>query len=78
VAEEGSSIFEPPGETHTLVVPEGVAEMMTWFHNTGGYTYVDPQGVPIGYEDVFTKIAAAQRHYKKIGLGEDYVQRFIR
>ena len=78
VAEEGSYIFEPPGETHTLIVPDGVGEMMTWFHNTGGYTYVDPEGVPIGYEDVFTKIDAAKRHYKAIGLGEDYVNRFIR
>ena len=78
VAEEGSYIYEPPGETHTLVVPEGVPEMMTWFHNTGGYTFVDPQGIPMAYEDVFTKIAAARRHYKKIGLGENYVQRFIR
>jgi cold shock CspA family protein len=52
--------------------------MMTWFHNTGGYTYVDPQGVPVGYEDVFTKIEAAKRHYRAIGLGEDYVNRFIR
>ena len=24
IAEEGSYVFEPPGETHTLVVPEGV------------------------------------------------------
>jgi 2,4'-dihydroxyacetophenone dioxygenase len=78
VAEQGSYIFEAPGETHTLIVPEGVEEMMTWFHNTGGYVYVDPQGVPVAYEDVFTKIEAAKRHYRAIGLGEDYVNRFIR
>ena len=78
VAEQGSYIYEPPGETHTLIVPDGVEEMMTWFHNTGGYIYVDPQGVPFGYEDVFTKIEAAKKHYKAIGLGEDYVNRFIR
>ena len=78
VAEVGSYVYEPPGETHTLIVPAGVDEMMTWFHNTGGYTYVDPQGVPLGYEDVFTKIEMAKRHYKAIGLGEDYVNRYIR
>jgi 2,4'-dihydroxyacetophenone dioxygenase len=78
MAEQGSYIYEPPGETHTLIVPEGVDEMMTWFHNTGGYVYVDPQGVPVAYEDVFTKIDAAKKHYKAIGLGEDYVNRFIR
>lgn len=30
VAEEGSYAFEPPGETHTLVVPEDCAEMITF------------------------------------------------
>lgn len=78
VAEEGSYIYEPPGDIHTLIVPEGVPEMITWFHNTGGYTYVDPQGNPVAYEDVFTKIAAAKRHYSSVGLGEDYVNRFLR
>jgi 2,4'-dihydroxyacetophenone dioxygenase len=78
MAEEGSYIYEPPGDTHTLIVREGVPEMMTWFHNSGGYTYVDEQGIPQGYEDVFTKIEAAKRHYRAIGLGENYVNRFIR
>jgi quercetin dioxygenase-like cupin family protein len=78
VAEEGSYAHEPPGETHTLYVPEDVPEMITWFHVTGGYTYVDPQGNAVGYEDVFTKIDAARKHYEAIGLGADHVQRFIR
>lgn len=78
IAEEGAYIYEPPGDIHTLVVPEGVPEMITWFHNTGGYIYVDPQGNPVAYEDVFTKIAAAKRHYSSIGLGDDYVNRFLR
>ncbi|CAB3759902.1 2,4'-dihydroxyacetophenone dioxygenase family protein [Paraburkholderia humisilvae] len=78
VAEQGSYAFEPPGETHTLFVPEDVEEMITWFHVTGGYTYVDPQGVALGYEDVFTKLDLAQRHYESIGLGADYVRQFVR
>lgn len=52
--------------------------MMTFFHVTGNYTYVDPDGNAVGYEDVFTKIEAAQRHYEAIGLGADYVRNFIR
>src|SRR5688572_25539187 len=76
VAEEGSYIHEPAGETHTLYVPEDVPEMITWFHVTGGYTYVDPQGVTQGYEDVFTKIEAARAHYATLALGEDYVRKF--
>jgi len=78
IAEQGSYIYEPPGDMHTLVVPEDVPEMITWFHNTGGYTYLDPVGQPTGYEDVFTKLEAARRHYTAIGLGADHVNRFIR
>lgn len=78
VAEEGSFAFEPPGETHTLFVPEDVEEMITWFHVQGGYTYVDPQGVAVGYEDVFTKLETARAHYKTLGLPDDYIEHFIR
>lgn len=78
VAHAGDYAFEPPGETHTLVVPEGVAEMATLFHVTGGYTYVDPHGQALGYEDVFTKLDNARRHYEQVGLGAAYADRFIR
>ncbi|QRY34297.1 2,4'-dihydroxyacetophenone dioxygenase family protein [Variovorax sp. PDNC026] len=78
VASEKSYAFEPPGETHTLCVPADCEEMITLFHVTGGYVYVDPDGKALGYEDVFTKIDACRAHYEKIGLGADYVDRFIR
>jgi 2,4'-dihydroxyacetophenone dioxygenase len=78
VAEEGGYSFEPPGETHTLVVPDGVDEMITLFHVTGAYIYVEPDGRAVGYEDVFTKLEAARRHYDAIGVGADYAERFIR
>jgi 2,4'-dihydroxyacetophenone dioxygenase len=78
VAEEGDYAFETPGETHTLVVPDGVEEMATLFHVTGGYTYVDPYGKALGYEDVFTKLDNARRHYERIGLGADYADQFVR
>jgi quercetin dioxygenase-like cupin family protein len=78
VAETGSYAYEPPGETHTLVVPDDVDEMITWFHVTGGYTYVDPYGAALGYEDVFTKLATAREHYAKLGLSEEYLTRIIR
>jgi len=35
IAEEGSYVFEPPGETHTLVVPDDVDEMITHFQVNG-------------------------------------------
>ena len=77
-AREGSYVFEPPGETHTLVVPEDVAEMITLFHITGVMIYVDPYGKQTGYEDVFTKIQMCRDHYVRVGLGADFVDQFIR
>ena len=78
VAEEGGYVYEPPGETHTLVVPEDVDEMITLFQVNGIMLYVDPDGRALGYEDVFSKIAMCRTHYEACGLGADYVERFIR
>ena len=78
VAEEGSYIWEPPGETHTLVVPEGCNEMVTLFQVTGSLMYVDPQGVSTGYDDVFTRMEKARGHYERVGLGAAYVEQFAR
>lgn len=77
-ATEGSYVFEPPGEIHTLVVPEGVEEMITWFHVTGALLYCDVDGNVVGADDVFTKVELAKKHYASVGLGEDFVQQFIR
>jgi 2,4'-dihydroxyacetophenone dioxygenase len=78
VAEEGGYVYEPPGETHTLVVPEGVDEMITYFQVNGVMLYVDPYGKTMGFEDVFTKIDLCRKHYEAVGLGADYVDQFIR
>ena len=81
VANEGSFVFEPPGEIHTLVVDEaagGATEMITFFNISGAMVYVDEAGQPTGYEDVFTKIEMCRRHYKENGLGTDYVDQFVR
>ena len=78
MAEAGSYVFEPPGETHTLVVPEGVEEMITYFQVNGVMCYVDPWGKVLGYEDVFTKIDQCKKHFAAVGLGEDFVNQFIR
>jgi 2,4'-dihydroxyacetophenone dioxygenase len=78
MAEPGAFLFEPPGETHTLVVPEGETEMITLFTVNGAMIYVDPWGETTGYEDVFTKIEMCRRHYAEVGLGAGYVDQFIR
>jgi len=81
VAREGSFVYEPPGEIHTLVVDEGVGsatEMITFFNIHGAMVYVDEAGQTTGYEDVFTKIAMCRVHYQSVGLGADYVDQFVR
>lgn len=78
VATEGSYVYEPPGETHTLVVDDDVEEMITLFQVNGVMYYVDPWGKHLGFEDVFTKIDMCRKHYEACGLGRDYVDQFIR
>lgn len=77
-ANEGSYAFEPPGDIHTLQVPDDVEEMVTLFHVTGAYIYVDPEGTPVGIEDVFSKLQAARKHYESVGLGASYADQFVR
>jgi hypothetical protein len=77
-ATEGGYSMEPPGETHTLEVPEGVEETCILFHVTGAYVYVDPYGKAERIEDVFTKLEMAREHYEKVGLGKGFVDQFIR
>ena len=84
VASEGSFVYEPPGEIHTLVVDASAAdsqnenEMITFFNIHGAMVYVDEHGQPTGYEDVFTKIAMCRKHYAAVGLGEGFVDQFAR
>ena len=78
VAEEGSYAYEPPGETHTLVVPDDCPEMITFFIVHGALMYVDPQGRATGYDDVFTRLEIASAHYEKVGLGRDHAKKMTR
>jgi quercetin dioxygenase-like cupin family protein len=78
IAEEGTFVYEPPGEVHTLVVPDDCLEMITFFSISGAMIYLDAAGQQTGYEDVFSKIEMCRAHYVDIGLGADYVDQFIR
>jgi hypothetical protein len=78
VAREGGFVFEPPGETHTLVVPEDCTEMATIFQVSGALVYVTEDGTAVGYEDVFTRMEKTRAHYRSNGIGEDYVDSLIR
>jgi 2,4'-dihydroxyacetophenone dioxygenase len=78
IAETGSFVYEPPGETHTLTVPADCPEMITLFNISGAMIYLDADGRQVGYEDVFTKIDMCRRHYAQVGLGAAYVDTFVR
>ncbi|WP_254508075.1 2,4'-dihydroxyacetophenone dioxygenase family protein [Anatilimnocola floriformis] len=78
VAREGTYVFEPPGEVHTLVVDDDCAEMITLFHVCGALIYYTEQGEPAGHDDVHTKLDMCRRHFTATGLGEDYVDQFVR
>ena len=79
-AQEGSFVYEPPGEIHTLVVDEqaGAQEMITFFNIHGAMVYVDEAGKVTGYEDVFTKIEMCRKHYVETGLGSGFVDQYVR
>ncbi|MDQ6621292.1 MAG: 2,4'-dihydroxyacetophenone dioxygenase family protein [Pseudomonadota bacterium] len=78
IAEEGSFVYEPPGEVHTLVVPDDCAEMITFFNISGAMIYLDADDAVTAYEDVWTKIDMCRAHYESVGLGAGFVDMFIR
>ena len=73
----GSYVYEPPGETHTLII-DSDDEMITFFNNAGPVIYIDEVGKQVGYDDVFTKIDLCRSWYEKSGLGTEYIDQFIR
>ena len=77
VAIAGSYLYEPPGDVHTLIVDEGNT-MITLFFNTGALLYCDEEGKTTHSTDVFDRIQVARDHYENVGLGADFVKRFIR
>ena len=77
IARAGMYVFEPPGEIHTLVV-DSEDEMITLFHVSATLVYFDDQLRPCGHDDVHTKIAMCRKHYIEVGLGESFVDQFVR
>ena len=59
-------------------LPDDCKEMITMFQVNGSLIYVDPHGKTLGYDDVFTRLERAREHFKSVGLGADYVERFVR
>lgn len=83
-ARKGTFIFEPPGETHTLIVkpdasnPSAEKNMMVLFHNYGPLMHVDNSGEVCGYVDVFKRLEDCKKHYRHCGLGSECIERLIR
>lgn len=70
-AKAGTYVYEPPGEMHTLIVPDDATEdMIAFFHLEGGLIYVDSieSGQMVGYDDGFTLLEVARAHYQAKGL----------
>jgi 2,4'-dihydroxyacetophenone dioxygenase len=81
VAKAGTYIFEPPGEAHTLVVDKDDREpMITFFVLSGGLIYVDDvkHGKVVGYDDGFTLLELARKHYRNVGLPLERLDKMIR
>lgn len=76
IAEAGQYLLEPAGDTHTLLGLPGGSETLFWIG--GSMVEMDDDNRPIGYSDVFTRIEQSADHFEKVGLGRDYVRRFIR
>ena len=52
--------------------------MITFFNILGAMIYLDEAGEQVGYEAVWLKIEMCRRHYASVGLGERYVDQFVR
>ena len=77
-ARPGDYAFESPGEIHTLTVPEDCSEMITLFHVTGGYVYLDSENRTVGFEDVFTKISAISAYLNASNTDSGWLAQLIR
>ncbi|ABG04505.1 Cupin 2, conserved barrel [Rubrobacter xylanophilus DSM 9941] len=78
VATAGDWVYEPPGESHTLVAYEHEEPMKVTFNVTGPLVWLDENGEPEGTFDVFDYIQLCKEHYEKVGIGAEYVERLIR
>ena len=77
VAGEGTFVYEPPGEIHTLQADPQTG-MTTFFVTRGALIYTDQGGRQIGYEDVFTRLARFRQHVAEKGLDPAIVESMIR
>ena len=76
-AQAGDYVYEPPGDVHTLVCTDPT-EMVSLFQVNGALIYLNEAGETVGFDDVHSKIQRCVEHYREVGLGAEFVERFIR
>lgn len=76
----GTYIYEPAGEAHTLVVEHEVEPMITFFVVQAGLIYLDKVvgGKVVGYDDGYTLLELARKHYRNVGLDLTILDKMIR
>jgi hypothetical protein len=81
VAKPGTFIYEPAGESHTLVITEDSPEpALIMFVVEGALIYLDKptNGSVAAYEDGFTLLELTRTHYRKAGLDAGELDLLIR
>jgi len=78
VGRPGTYIYESAGEVHTLVV-DGPEPLIAFFYVSAGIFHVDPQtGKQLGYDDGFTLLELARKHYRENGLDLAQLEALVR
>ena len=81
VAKPGTFIYEPAGEAHTLVIAQDSPEpALILFMVEGGLIYLDKpvDGSVAAYDDGFSLLELARKHYREAGLDVHELDRLIR
>jgi 2,4'-dihydroxyacetophenone dioxygenase len=81
VAKPGTFIYEPAGESHTLVITEDSPEpALIMFVVEGGLIYLDKpaNGGVAAYEDGFTLLELTRKYYREAGLDARQLDLLIR
>jgi hypothetical protein len=81
VAKPGMFIYEPAGEAHTLVIMDDSPEpALVLFVVEGGLIYLDKAegGGFAAYEDGFSMLELARKHYREAGLDARQLDLLIR
>jgi 2,4'-dihydroxyacetophenone dioxygenase len=77
-AAAGDFVYEPPGESHTLVAYDSGEPMRVFFVVSGPLIWLDENGESVGHFDVHDYIAAARAHYDQVGLGSGLIDALFR